>query len=77
MNQIRQYFEHAIQKKISDKEWAFFALVFFFQARQELWKFMRRILTGMEPAEPPFMVDGFLLLFSFSRCFWKCHHAGS
>ena len=30
---------------------------------------MRRILTGMEPAEPPFMVDDFLLLFSFSRCF--------
>ena len=24
MNQIRQYFEHAIQKKINDKEWAFF-----------------------------------------------------
>lgn len=24
MEQIRQYFEHAIQQKISDKEWAFF-----------------------------------------------------
>ena len=24
MNQIRQYFEHAIKKKISDKEWTFF-----------------------------------------------------
>lgn len=57
MEQIRQYFENAIQQKISDKEWTFFVSKL---SRQEFPKKHIILKTGQ--------IEGYLSFVEWGNC---------